>query len=185
MAEAAGAKAIQRRKITKVGHESIGSTVGIDTKITKKHLSKHRLVDTIDLRQSETNFQTASRNNRDDERFVSSMRLCRNLDGFTSRHPLHLAISKGSEIDVQMILDELGPFAAASIQWSDYEGRTALHIAALSKNKKISGVLLNHYRRSEGRQLSAELITLEEEFRETTAKVWQQSIDYTSPSKPL
>jgi hypothetical protein len=113
-----------------------------------------------------------------DERFTSSIRLSRSLDGVTSRHPLHVAISKGSEIDVQMILDELGPNAVASIQWSDCEGRTALHIAALSKNKKIAAVLLNYFRSWESRQLSSELVALKEEYCETTAKVQEQTIDY-------
>ena len=175
MAEAARAKATKRRTTTKSSHNSLGSAVGDDTKSIKKHPARWSLVDSKDLGYlsvSETNLSG------NDERFTSSMRLSRSLDGVTSRHPLHVAISKGSEIDVQMILDELGPNAVASIQWSDCEGRTALHIAALSKNKKIAPVLLNFFRSWESRQLSIEFVALEEEFHETTAKVQQQSINY-------
>lgn len=175
MAEAAGAKAIKRRTTTKSSHNSLGSAVGDDTKSIKKYPARRSLVDCKDLGYlsvSETNLSG------NDERFTSSMRLSRSLDGVTSRHPLHVAISKGSKIDVQMILDELGPNAVASIQWSDCEGRTALHIAALSKNKKITAVLLNFFRSWESRQLSIEFVALEEEFHETTANVQQQSIDY-------
>ena len=187
MAQPAGAKAIQRSRITKSTHESLGSTIG--NKITSKQLSHSNLDNTTefsDSRKPATNLQAVPRNGEDD-RFKSSMRLSRELDGVTSSHPLHVAISKGSEIDVQIILDVLGPSAVASIQWSDCEGRTALHIATLSGNKKITEVLLNHYRSCEGRQLSEELIALEEEFREITAKVLQQSIDYlyTYRYKPL
>lgn len=168
MAEAAGAKATQRRKTTKSSHKSLGSAVGDDTKSIKKYPSKGSLGDSKFLGYlsiSETNLSG------NDERFTSSMRLSRSLDGVTSRHPLHVAISKGCEIDVQMLLDELGHNAVASIQWSDCEGRTALHIAALSKNKKITAVLLNFYRSWESHQLSLELVALEEEFIKTTAKV--------------
>ena len=130
------------------------------------------------LGNHEINLQAASRNSWDDGRFMSSMNLSRIVDGVTSRHPLHEAISKGSEADVQIILDELGPCAVESIQWSDCEGRTALHVAALSKNKKIATILFEHYRRWEGYQLSKELSILEEEFRDATEKVEQPLIDY-------
>jgi ankyrin repeat protein len=103
--------------------------------------------------------------------FFSSMRVSLNVQNMTSRNPLHIAIASGDVIDVQMILDELGSDATASISSRDHDGRTALHVAALSKSSRIVSLLLESYRVSEGRQLAVDLLSLEEEYKRTLSEV--------------
>jgi ankyrin repeat protein len=91
-----------------------------------------------------------------------------------SKDPLIIAITSRDEIDVQMILDELGPAAAGSISSRDQYGRTALHMAALSKSPKIVSMLLGCYRIYEGRQLAVDLQKLEEEYHRTIAEIMKK-----------
>ena len=110
-----------------------------------------------------------------DSTFFSSMRMSRKMREISSRDPLLSAIASQDEIDVQIILDELGPAASESISVRDQEGRTALHIAALSKSAKIISFVLNSYRRHEERQLTGELIKLAEEYSKTIAMMRDKS----------
>ena len=104
-----------------------------------------------------------------DSTFFSTMRIGCRVQEISSRDPLRLAIASRDEIDVQMILDELGPASTGSISNRDQEGRTALHIAALSKHAKIISMVLNSYRGHEERQLTLDLSELAEEYSRTVA----------------
>ena len=104
-----------------------------------------------------------------DSTFFSTMRLGYKVQEISSKDPLRFAIASRDEIDVQIILDELGPAATGSISLRDEEGRTALHIAAFSKNVKIITMVLNSYRRHEERQLTLDLSELAEEYGRTIA----------------
>lgn len=123
-------------------------------------------IDAADLRS-----HNATISQRVDSAFFSSMRISLKTLQSTSRDPLRMAISSRDEIDLQMILDELGPNATKSILSRDSEGCTALHLAALSKSPRIVAMLLNSYRTYESRVLNADLRILNEEYQQTIRKV--------------
>lgn len=136
-------------------------------------------IDAADLRS-----HNATISQRVDSAFFSSMRISLKTLQSTSRDPLRMAISSRDEIDLQMILDELGPNATKSILSRDSEGCTALHLAALSKSPRIVAMLLNSYRIYESRVLNADLRILNEEYQQTIRKVLLRSI-YNKIWKPF
>jgi Ankyrin repeat len=123
-------------------------------------------IDAADLRS-----HNATISQRVDSVFFSSMQISRKMLQSSSRDPLRIAISSRDEIDLQMILDELGPNATKSILARDSEGCTALHLAALSKSPRIVTMLLNSYRIYEGQVMTADLRILNEEYQQTIRKV--------------
>jgi Ankyrin repeat len=133
-----------------------------------QHKKRHHndSIDAADLRS-----HNATISQRVDSAFFSSMRISRKMLQSTSRDPLRIAIFSRDEIDLQMILDELGPNATKSILARDSEGCTALHLAALSKSPRIVTMLLNSYRIYEGRVMNADLRILNEEYQQTIRKV--------------
>lgn len=132
----------------------------------RKMRHQNDCIDAADLRS-----YNATISQRVDSAFFSSMRISLKTLKSSNRDPLRMAISSRDEIDLQMILDELGPNATKSILARDSEGCTALHIAALSKSPRIVAMLLNSYRIYEGRMMNADLRILNEEYQETIRKV--------------
>ena len=132
-------------------------------------------IDNDYLERSDRRCHQATMDQAIDSTFFSTMRISELLHEVSSKDPLHSAIASRDEIDVQMILDELGNAAASSISARDREGRTALHIAATCRSSNIVGLILNSYRVCEERQLSADLDKLTDEYSRTIAEVVKSS----------
>ena len=131
--------------------------------------SDHDYVERSNARSHEATISQAV-----DATFFSSMRVTSRVQETISKDPLVVAITSRDDIDVQMILDELGPAAAGSVSSRDQQGRTALHIAALSRSPRIVALLLGCYRIYEGRQLEADLFKLEEEYNRTITEIMRK-----------
>jgi len=105
-----------------------------------------------------------------DTAFFSTMKIAtgpRHRSSLVSNEPLHQAVLAGDEIDVHMILTELGSGAVGAIAARDADGRTALHVAALSGSARITALLLGAYRAYEGQLLEYDLLRLDSEYRKT------------------
>ena len=106
-----------------------------------------------------------------DTAFFSTMKIAtvgpRHRASLVSNEPLHQAVLAGDEIDVHMILAELGSGAIGAIAARDADGRTALHVAALSGSARITALLLGAYRAYEGQLLEYDLLRLEGEYQKT------------------
>jgi hypothetical protein len=123
--------------------------------------------DALDFRErGSARFEESAISRTVDQAFFSSMKVAVKSRS-TSNDPLHQAIISADEIDVQMILAELGSGALGAISARDSAGRTALHIAAVCGSARIVTLLLETYRGYEGQQLEYELIRLGDEYQQT------------------
>ena len=108
-----------------------------------------------------------------DAAFFSTLRVdrARELSLYPSDEPLLQAIVAEDAIDVQMLLEELGPIAATKVSSRDSEGRTALHIASLGRSPEIVYYLLDAFRKQTYNQLLEELHRLEQERIKSIAEL--------------
>ena len=142
--------------------------------------------DLLDFRErGNTRFEESAISRTVDQAFFSSMKI--NLKGrsssWVSNAPLHQAIFSGDEIDVQMLLAELGSGVLNAISARDSAGRTAVHIAAVSGSARIVTILLETYRAYEGQQLEYELIRLGEEYRQTIDELRKKMTEHQGTSE--
>ena len=75
--------------------------------------------------------------------------------------PLHRAVVAEELVDVSMLLDEFGPEAPAKIAARDRNGRTAIHLAAMSSSASIVETLMMCFRRITSQELDQDLARLE------------------------
>jgi hypothetical protein len=136
------------------------------------------------LDRSKVASHAASMRQLSDKIFFADMNVDKPKQLKTLTDPLHHAVSLTEEIDVRMILEELGQNSANAVARKEsISGFTSLHVAALAcATPNIVSALLNVYREQVTKQLLLDIAALQAKRDETLHGLSRPSAPSVSPA---